>query len=471
MELAEKKVVVVGLGKTGMAAARFLKKRGAAVVVSDAAAESQLGPSVSTLREMGVALELGEHRLSTFLEAQLIVISPGVAHTIAPVQQARAHGIPVLGEIELASRFITQSIIAVTGTNGKTTTTELVGRMLKGSELEVFVGGNIGRPLIGYVDGPQAAKIIVVEISSFQLDTIHTFRPAVGVLLNITRDHLDRYSDFEAYAASKMRLFENQQPEDIAIINGADRLICSLAQNIKSRKWIYPNAAVDQPGAILNSRHLFLRTDPPVVLRQTTGGRPSENAPQCSVDIARIKLKGRHNLENACAASLAALAAGAQPSAIRQALENFSGLPHRLQYVATIKRVEYFNDSKATNVDAVTQALACFSGPVVLIMGGLDKGSDFTVLQNAVRQSVKRLIVMGEAAGRIRNALQSQVPTTAVTTMAEALDKAYRTAAPGDAVLLSPGCASFDMYANYARRGDDFCRQVTRLQETANGKN
>ncbi len=470
MELAEKKVVVVGLGKTGAAVARFLKKRGAEVIVSDAAAESQLGPSVQTLREMGVFLELGGHRLSTFLEAQLIVISPGVAHTIAAVQQAQGQGIPVIGEIELACQFIHQPIVAVTGTNGKTTTTELVGRMLAESGLDVFVGGNIGRPLISYAGGPQTARIVVAEISSFQLDTIQTFRPAVGVLLNITADHLDRYPDFKAYAASKMRLFENQRPDDIAIINGADPLICSLAQNIQSRQWIYPNAAADRPGATLNGRHLFVRSGQSALAGNTTGKRQSAAGVQWSLDIARIKLKGRHNLENACAASLAALAAGANVAAIRKALENFEGLPHRLQYVATVRGVEYFNDSKATNTDAVAQALACFSNPVVLIMGGLDKGSDFTVLQNAVRQSVKKLIVMGDAAGRIRMALESEVSTTTVASMAEALDKAFRTSAPGDAVLLSPGCASFDMYADYARRGEDFCRQVARMQETAAGR-
>jgi UDP-N-acetylmuramoylalanine--D-glutamate ligase len=470
MKLAEKKVVVVGLGKTGMATARFLKKRGAVVVVSDAATESKLGAAVQTLRKMGVGLELGQHRLPTFMDAQLIVISPGVSHTIAPVQQARTHGIPVLGEIELASRFITQPIVAVTGTNGKTTTTELVGRMLRGSQMDVFVGGNIGNPLIGYVDEPQTAEVIVAELSSFQLDTICTFRPAVGVLLNITADHLDRYPNFEAYAASKMRLFENQQPEDIAILNSSDRRVDSLAQNIRSQKWIYPNAAVDQQGAALNDQHIFLHAGQPVLRQDTIGGRRSANTANWSLDITRIKLRGRHNLENACAASLAALAAGAQLQAVREALEHFGGLPHRLEYVATVEGIEYFNDSKATNVDAVIQALACFAGPVVLIMGGLDKGSDFEALKNVTRQSVKELIVMGDAAGRIRSALGSQTLTTAAASMAEALDNAYRAAAPGDVVLLSPGCASFDMYANYARRGEDFSRQVARLQETAGGK-
>ncbi len=470
MKLAEKKVVVVGLGKTGMATARFLKKRGAVVVVSDAATESKLGAAVQILREMGVGLELGQHRLSTFMDAQLIVISPGVSHTIAPVQQACTHGIPVLGEIELASRFITQPIVAVTGTNGKTTTTELVGRMLRGSQMDVFVGGNIGNPLIGYVDEPQTAEVIVAELSSFQLDTICTFRPAVGVLLNITADHLDRYPNFEAYAASKMRLFENQQPEDIAILNSSDRRVDSLAQNIRSQKWIYPNAAVDQQGAALNDQHIFLHAGQPVLRQDTIGGRRSANTANWSLDITRIKLRGRHNLENACAASLAALAAGAQLQAVREALEHFGGLPHRLEYIATVEGVEYFNDSKATNVDAVIQALAYFAGPVVLIMGGLDKGSDFAALKNVTRQSVKELIVMGNAAGRIRSALGSQTQTTAAASMAEALDNAYRAAAPGDVVLLSPGCASFDMYANYARRGEDFSRQVARLQETAEGK-
>jgi len=466
MLLADKKVVVVGLGKTGAAVARFLKKSGAAVTVSDAAGEDRLGPDVRTLREMGVHLELGGHRLATFLQAQMVVISPGVAHTIEPVARAREKGIPVMGEIELACRFISRPIVAVTGTNGKTTTAELIGRMLRDSGIEVFVGGNIGRPLIGYADGTQSAQIIVAEISSFQLDTIQTFRPAVAVLLNITADHLDRYPDFDAYADSKMKIFENQQPADIAIINGADPLICSLAQRIKSRRWIYPNAAADQPGALLNGRRLYLRTGHGL---QDTG-RQSDDGLQCCLDLGGIRLRGRHNLENACAASLAALAAGADLKSVGKTLMRFEGLPHRLEYVATLEDVDYFNDSKATNVDAVARALTCFSGPVVLIMGGIDKGGDFRMLLGALRRSVKLLIVMGEAAGRIRAILGSSVPTMTAASMTEALDEAHRAAAAGDTVLLSPGCASFDMYEDYTRRGDDFRRQVARLQKIGRGK-
>ena len=274
MELAAKHITVVGLGKTGMALARFLNKRGARVVVTDMAAEEDLGP--------------------------------GVPHTIAPVIQAQQSGIQVMGEIELAARFIREPIVAVTGTNGKTTTTELLGAMLKHSGLSVFVGGNIGNPLIGYVDQGSRADAVVVEISSFQLDTIDSFRARIAVLLNITIDHLDRYPDFDAYAASKMRLFKNQQADDIAVVNNADPLVRSLTANLKNKKLIYPQADETEDGASINGSRIRFHLNDPGPLDFIEPG-------QWSLDLSRIKLRGRHNLENACAAGLAAMAAGARP--------------------------------------------------------------------------------------------------------------------------------------------------------------
>ena len=258
MDLAQKNIVVVGLGITGVAVARFLKNRAAAVTATDMASESVLGSKVQDLKAMGISLDLEGHRTETFQNADLIVMSPGVSHTIEPVLQARERGIPVIGEIELASKFIRQPVVAVTGTNGKTTTTELVGDMLKRSGCKVFVGGNIGNPLIEYVDGNREADVIVAEISSFQLDTIDTFRPHIGVLLNITVDHLDRYPDFAAYAASKIRLFENQESDDIAVLNGSDPLVRSLTENLKSQKLIYPDPAEGEMGAILNNHNITL---------------------------------------------------------------------------------------------------------------------------------------------------------------------------------------------------------------------
>ena len=460
MELAGKNITVVGLGKTGMALARFLKKRGAVVVVTDMAAEENLGPHVQELRQMDIALEAGRHRPETFRQADLIVLSPGVPHTIAPVARAQETGTKVMGEIELASRFIEEPIVAVTGTNGKTTTTELLGDMLKRSGLNVFVGGNIGNPLIGYIDRGHRADAIVAEISSFQLDTIDRFRPQIAVLLNITIDHLDRYPDFDAYAASKMRIFENQQPSDIAVLNSSDPLVQSLTMDLRNKKLVYPQAGTNEDGAVIDGNRIRFQLNDPGLLDVSRPG-------QWSLDLSRIKLRGRHNLENACAAGLAALAAGARPQAIQEALEQFHGGAHRLEYLDTVDDVEFFNDSKATNVDAVIRAVQCFSQPVVLIMGGLDKGSNFEILGDFFHGHVKSLIIMGQAAGLIQTALGGSTPTVRATSMAQAVNQARQEASPGDVVLLSPGCASFDMYDSYGQRGDDFRQEVMNLKLNA----
>lgn len=449
MEIADKHIVVVGLARTGIAVARFLRRRGALVRATDVAEEDRLGAEVRALREMGVVLELGGHRIESCTSADLVVLSPGVPHTIAPVQAARALGIPVIGEIELASRFIREPVVAVTGTNGKTTTTELLGAMLAASGRRVFVGGNIGAPLIGYVDGGRAAEVVVAEVSSFQLDTIDAFRPFVGVLLNITKDHLDRYPDFEAYARSKMRLFENQRPEDIAVLNGSDPVIRAHRHTLRSRQLVYNASDAAEACAVVSADALILRFP---------GCEPA------ALDLAPFHLRGAHNRENAAAAALAALAAGATLEGIRSVLKTFRPAPHRLETIATVRGVDYVNDSKATNVDAVLRALECFGAPVVLIMGGLDKGADFRLLADAVRRRSKALILVGAATETIRSALGGLVPTVAARSMRAAVHTAAARAASGDVVLLAPGCASFDMYANYQERGDDFRREVLRLE-------
>jgi len=454
MQLLAKKTVVVGLGVSGIAVAQFLKNRGAAVTVSDLATEADLGSRAQQIRAMGIPMELGRHKAETFGQADLIVLSPGVAHTIAPILQAQQQGVPVIGEIELASRFIHQPIVAVTGTNGKTTTTELLGDMLTRSGFNAFVGGNIGNPLIGYADGDQTADVIVAEISSFQLDTIESFRPRIGVLLNITADHLDRYPNFEAYAAAKIRLFENQQADDTAVLNGSDGLVRTLTAQVRSKKLYYDALNPEEEGAFFDGTR--------IIFRLNTGDAALRN--HGFLDLSNLKLTGRHNLENACAASLAALAAGARPQAIQATLDQFQGSAHRLEYVDTIGDIDFFNDSKATNVDAVARAVGCFTKPVILIMGGQDKGLNFRELREVVSRKTKNLIVMGRAADLIRSALEDTTPTASATSMADAVEKAYGDASPGDVVLLSPGCASFDMYANYGRRGDDFKRSVANLK-------
>ncbi|HEX5681089.1 MAG TPA: UDP-N-acetylmuramoyl-L-alanine--D-glutamate ligase [Desulfobacterales bacterium] len=450
MEIANKKILVVGLARTGIAAARFLRRRGAAVRATDMAAEAALDPGVAELRALDIDLALGGHRVEDFTAADLIVLSPGVPHTLAPLQAARGLGVPVIGEVELAARFIREPIVAVSGTNGKTTVTELLGRMLEASGRRVFVGGNIGRPLIGYVDGGQTADVVVAEISSFQLDTIVTFRPAVGVLLNITDDHLDRYTGFAAYARSKMRLFENQTAQDTAVLNGADPVIRAQAAAIRSRRLFYNTAEAAENCAAVVGTAFALR-------------RPGHEAVR--LNLAPFRLRGPHNVENACAAALAALVAGASPLGIQQALSAFAPLPHRIESVAVVNGVEYVNDSKATNVDAVLRALDCFTTPVVLIMGGLDKGGNFGLLETAVRRRAKALVLVGKASDTIRAALGGLVPTVQAPDMAAAVGTAAGRAVSGDVVLLSPGCASFDMYPNYQARGEDFRQAVQRLNK------
>lgn len=460
MNLAGKKIVVVGLGRTGMATAQFLRKRHVSVVVTDKAGEEELGSQVDSLRKIGVRVELGEHRPALFDEADMIVISPGVPHEIEPVRMAAYRGIPVIGEIELASRFIREPIVAVTGTNGKTTTIELLGEMLKNSGRSIFVGGNIGNPLIGYADrvggadNDEKAEIVVAEISSFQLDTIKTFRPHVGVLLNITPDHLDRYENFDAYVRSKLRLFENQGPDDISILNCDDPLLLSLTKNIRTQKLYFANPAENAAGATLNGSRIIINP----------GGRLPVNTEPLYLDIAKLKLKGRHNLENVCAASLASLAVGGTMEGVQKALDSFRGLPHRLEFIRSINAVDFYNDSKATNVDAVDRALQCFSNPVILIMGGLDKGGVFETLRDAVHQYTKKIILLGAAAPKIATALGQEIATETVASMQAAVRRAFSSAAPGDVVLLSPGCASFDMYTSYAERGEHFRKEVEKLK-------
>lgn len=458
MELAHKNILVVGFGITGVATARFLVSKGASVTLTDTESEQKLflkiPDRISLMREMGVKLELGEHKIETFKNTDLVVLSPGVPHTIMPVIAAKENGIKITGEVELASGFIDEPVIAVTGTNGKTTTTTLLGEMLINSGLKVFVGGNIGKPLIDYAAKKEKADIIVAELSSFQLDTIDTFRPEISVLLNITQDHLDRYSDFKAYAQAKERIFKNQRQNDTAVLNGSDPIVEKISGNIKAEKLFFynqPAAALKiDNGAVVNSNNIIFY---------------SNKTAYESLDLANINLSGKHNLENISAAALAALAAGGTFKGIQAALKKFKGLSHRLEYIDTIDNVRYFNDSKATNLDSVARALEAFKKPVILIMGGRSKNYDFHALKGQVRQHVKKLIIMGEATKDIRSALGHITSVKDVSSMEDAVFYASQKASPGDTVLLSPACSSFDMYRNYAHRGEAFCNAVKKLKK------
>ena len=433
MELYNKKITVVGLGKTGFATALFLQKKGAIVTVTDTAGEDSIGGKAADLKKIGVRVELGGHTTASFENADLIVLSPGIPETISPLKKAALKRVPITGEIELASRFIKEPVIAVTGTNGKTTVTALIGKMLECSGLKVFVGGNIGNPLISYIDQKEKAQVVVVELSSFQLDTIDTFRPKVSVLLNITQDHLDRYKNFNAYVESKGRIFKNQTKEDFAVYNDSDPFVIKLAENIKAKKIPF---------------RLDLKENHSVISQ---------------LNFSRIKLFGTHNLENIYAASLAAAAGGGTSAGIQNAVNSFKGLGHRLEYIKTVENVKYFDDSKATNPDAVKKALESFAQPVILIMGGRNKGYDFNMLAEPVKKHVKRLILLGEARDEIRSALGGIISCETVSSMDEAVFAAHRASESKDVVLLSPACSSFDMFTGYAQRGEAFQQIVNKL--------
>lgn len=454
MDLKNKRIVVVGMGRTGYAVARFCARRGAEVTVSDRASAAGQDDRIAELKTLGVRLELGGHRDETFGAADLIVMSPGVPHDITPVRRASEAGIPVTGEIELAARFIDTPIVAVSGTNGKTTTCELLAQMLARSGRRVFLGGNIGNPLISYPDAAEDAEVLVVEISSFQLDTIETFHPRVAVLLNITPDHLDRYADFGAYAASKMRLFTNQRREDVAVLNAADDVIAGLSGRLAARRLYFPALSGNRAGARLEGPTMHLH------------GLPAAPA---VIELSRLKLPGAHNRENACAAALAALAAGGSLAGVQAAVDSFSASPHRLEPVATIDGVDYVNDSKATNVDAVARALTCFERPTILIMGGSDKGSPFEMLSATVSRHSRLVIVIGAAADRIAAALEGAVAVVRAANLKAAVETARKASRPGETVLLSPGCASFDHYTDYRARGEDFRAAVKALAPVDQG--
>lgn len=455
MELAGKKVVVVGAARSGIAAATFARHRGAEVTLSDSAPAARLPGLPPELGASGVELELGGHRCETFTGADLIVVSPGVPHTIAPLEAARRRGVAVIGELELAARWLKAPVVAVTGTNGKTTVTRMIGDMLAASGRRVFVGGNIGCPLITAADSVPAPELVVAEVSSFQLDTAEWFHPRVAVLLNISPDHLDRYPDMDAYARSKARIFARQGADDVAVLNGGDGLVRALAPATGPLRAWFAGRPAGEAGIRRQAGDLVLDgfVEP---WSRLNGERFS---------LANLKLLGSHNRANAAAAVLAARFAGAAPEAIARVLDEFAPMPHRLATVATVGGVRYVNDSKATNVDAVVQALAAFDAPVVLIAGGRDKGGGYEALRPAVQAGVKRLVVLGEAAEAIAKTLGPACPGGVVhaADMRGAVRLARDSAAPGDVVLLAPACSSFDMFTDYARRGEAFAAAVGEL--------
>ena len=449
IDLAGKKVLVVGLARTGIATALFCAERGARVTATEERPEPQIAEAAAKLRAAGVILELGGHRAETFVQQDLIVPSPGVPPTMPSLAAARAIGVPVWSEIELAWRFLRGRLICITGSNGKTTTTSLIGHILETAGMPVQVAGNIGTPLISRVDVSSDASFTVVEASSFQLESISAFRPDVAVLLNITPDHLDRHGSIEAYGRAKARMFENQTAEDAAVINADDSVASQYAPAGPRVFWFSRSKRVAS-GCYLRGEEIIFRCD---------------GVDSVLLECKTIGLRGSHNIENVLAAAAAAKLVGAKPAAIAEGVRTFAGVEHRIEYVATISGVEYFNDSKATNVDATLKALDAFPGNVLLILGGKDKGSDYRILRQALRSHARMALLIGSAADKIETELAGVVPVERAKTLARAVELASRRAQPGDTVLLAPACASFDQFENYEHRGRVFKQLVRDLEK------
>jgi len=437
MELNGKRALVVGLGKSGVASALFMKAHGARVTVSDTKSGDELRNEIPVLLDHGITVETGGHGDRTFRGQDLIVVSPGVPVDAPPLVQARSLGETVIGEIELAAQFLPGPVIAITGSNGKTTTTTLTGEIMAAGGLPVLVGGNIGTPAISLAERAKSETVIVLEVSSFQLETIQTFRPKVAVVLNVTPDHLDRHRRFEVYVDAKARIFENQQDSDFAVLNADDPTCVAMAQRTRARVFWFSRQREVERGAWVR--------DGNILFRDGTGQREI-------LQVAEISLKGAHNLENVLAAVCAGALMGCASEKIRHAVHEFKAVEHRLEFVATIGGVDYYNDSKATNVDATIKALESFPANIHLILGGKDKGSDYTVLNDLIRQRVKRIYTIGAAAAKI----ESQVKGAEVVhaeTLENAIRKAHAVAKSGDVVLLAPACASFDQFKSYEHRG------------------
>jgi len=444
MDLTGKKVLVVGLARTGVALTRFLAEAGARVTVTDLAPAKELAEMRALIQDLPVEEELGATQPAHVLSYDLILPSPGVPPELPWLEEARRHGIPVWGELELAGHFLTRPVMAVSGTNGKTTTTTLVGEFLKASGIKALVGGNIGTPLSSLLSRQQEADCLVLEISSFQLDTAPHFHPQSAALLNITPDHLDRYPNYAAYVASKAALFQAMNAKEPKVLNYDDPLVRPLG-----REWgnvFY--FSVTEPltaGAWL--------ADGAIRVRLT----PEEEA---AFPLTEIRLQGVHNLENIMAALLLSLKAGASPQACREVLATFAGLPHRLEWVANLAGVDFYDDSKGTNVGAVARSLASFDRPLILIAGGRDKDSDFSLLNDLIRKRVKALILVGETKEHLARVWQGLAPVHLADDMTDAVQRAADLAQSGEVVLLSPACASFDMFRDYAHRGETFQKAV-----------
>ncbi|MGZ6235751.1 MAG: UDP-N-acetylmuramoyl-L-alanine--D-glutamate ligase [Syntrophales bacterium] len=441
MNLKGQRILVIGLGKTGIASVRFLMGQGARVMATDAKPQTDLKDAVHELGSLSANLEFCAYNTDMLSRVDMIVPSPGVPPVDIILAAAKSRKIPILSEIELAYRFLKPLLIAITGTNGKTTTTTLIGHILAREGKKVFVGGNIGNPLIGYLEGKQDDDYAVVEVSSFQLQWIQSFHPFVSILLNTTCDHVDYHGSFEAYRATKERIFENQKDSDLAILNADEPRSFLLERNMVAKVQFFSSKARVKKG-------IFLRNG--TLVHYTANGDREE------YPLEMIKIPGIHNIENVMAAIMAARYCGCSPGNIISAVADFKGIPHRIEFTEEKNGVAFYDDSKGTNVGSVARALEAFSRPIILLMGGRDKEGDFGTLSPLIRSKVKELVLFGEARDKIYDLIGDTVKTTKTTTLKEAIELAYRHSRPGDVVLLSPGCASFDEFSNYKERGRFF---------------
>jgi len=444
MELAGKRFLVIGLARTGGECARYLARRGANVWVSDVRRADDLKPEIASLAGLNVGYRLGGEEESWLDGIDYVIPSPGVPRENFLLQRAAERRIPVLSEIELAYRFFGAPLVAITGTNGKSTTTTLIGKMIQASGQKVFLGGNLGTPFVGAL--VEDWDWGVVEISSFQLEWIAEFRPRIAVLLNVSEDHLDRYATFADYRAAKERIFETQSSDDVAILNRDDPWVWPVRQGIKAR--VVSFGFAETPAGVYAAGGEMVWRD---------------GANEERFSLQRAQLQGVHNLENMMAAVAAAKCAGVAGAAIQQTLESFAGLEHRLEFVREKGGVRYYNDSKGTNVGAVVKSLASFSEPVILLAGGVDKGGDYAPLAGEIEQKVRRLVLFGQAKETIARALGSLTETVIVEDIRAAVEEAAAHARAGDVVLLSPACSSFDQFRNYAERGKVFKTLVQQL--------
>ena len=452
MEVAGRKVLVIGAARSGIASARFLTQRGAKVALNDRKPLAEWPAEALALKTEGVGHVAGDVPAWLLDQIDLVVVSPGVPTKAIPIRYADRRGAEVIGEIELASRFLRGRIVAVTGTNGKTTTTTLIGKMLEDAGMNAQVGGNIGKALISMVESSRDDSWNVVEVSSFQLETIVDFHPTVAAVLNVTPNHMDRYETLMDYAAAKHRIFHNQTPSDVAILNADDEIVSSWADGLRAH--VAPFSVVQEleEGLFLRGRDLLSRT---------------KDGDRVLATRDEMQLRGTHNVENVLAAMAAGLACGAPPESLRETVRHFRPVEHRLEEVAEINGVRFFNDSKATSVDAAMKALEAFAddaGKIVLILGGRGKQAPYAPLVPLVRERVRQMILIGEDAPAIEKELHGAAPFEHAKDMGDAVARAFAAANAGDVVLLAPACASFDMFESFEHRGKVFKDEVRNLQ-------